>query len=464
MRFLRDENGSVAVISGMTVAALVGAVALAVDIGSVRVAERELQTAVDLAALAAASNPNRAEALAKATLADNGEDKPRSLAVVVGNYAADPAIEIDARFKANSAPSNAVRVTATSDRPLYFARLFNADDVTISASAIGAMDAQATFSIGSRLLRLDGGILNALLSQMLGTSVSLTLVDYRALADAHLDVLSTMDEVASEINLTSGTYDELLESDATVGDLANAMATVARRNHNPDAAIVLEGLAKQVSGSASFPLSQLISLGNLGSANIGSRPTSAMSADVEALRFLTAAAMAANGTSQVNTNLNATVPGLTNTTLSVAIGEPPQNSPWITMGDTGTIVRTSQVRMKFTTQIAGTGLLSGVAINVPIYVDGAYAEATLGNITCQDRSATNVAVMATPGVADAYIGNVSKFSDFDSHPTVTAAKLVDVPLLAINGDAHVNAGNTSATSLSFSASDISSRTVKTATT
>jgi uncharacterized membrane protein len=464
MRFYRNEDGSIAIVSGLGIAVLVGAVALAVDVGSIRVAERELQAAVDLAALAAAGNPNRAEALARATLSDNGEASPTSLAVAAGSYDADPNVLAASRFQANNNPVNAVRVTATASRPLYFASLFTNDDVTIAASAIAAMDAQATFSVGSRLLQLDGGILNALLSQMLGTSVSLTVVDYRAMADAKLDVLSSMDELASEINLTAGTYNELMQSEATVADLAHAMATVARRSQSPNAGLALDALAGQLGSSASFPLSHLIDLGSLGSANIGSRPPSAMSADVEALRMITAAALAANGTSQLNTNLNATIPGLTNTTLSIAIGEPPQNSPWIAVGDTGTVVRTAQVRMKLNTQIGGSGLLNGVAIKVPVFVDAAYAEARLGDITCSAGTPTNVAVDATPGVANAWIGNVSNFSDFDSSPTVSAAKLVEIPLLTISGEAHVSAGNVSAERLSFSVNDIANQTVKTATT
>jgi len=464
MGYLHDERGSIAVFSAVGLAALVGAVALAVDIGSVRVAERELQTAVDLAALAAASNPNRAEALARSALADNGETDPASLAVATGNYVADSSLPVESRFRQNDMPTNAVRVSATATQPLYFARLFMDEDVTIAASAIGAMDALATFSIGSRLLRLDGGIINALLSQMLGTSVSLTVLDYRAMADAHVDMLSTMDELAGELDLTAGTYDELLQSEATVGDLARAMANVARSNQNPAAALALEALAGQISGSRSIPLAHMIDLGSLGATQIGSRPPSAMAADVQALQFITAAAMAANGTSQLDANLAGTIPGLTNVTLTVAIGEPPQNSPWIALGDTGTIVRTAQLRVKLAARIGGTGLLNGVSINVPVYIDAAYAEAELGGITCSAGNATKVNVDTTPGIANVWLGNVAHFDDFDHQPTVTPAKLVDTALLKISGQAHVNSGNIDPEVLSFSASDIANHTVKTATT
>jgi len=464
MRYLREEKGSIAIFSALGLTALVGAVALAVDIGSVRVAERELQAAVDIAALAAANNPNRAEALARAALADNGESAPASLAVATGNYVADTSLPAESRFRQNDTPTNAVRVTATASQPLYFARLFTDDDVTIAASAIGAMDARATFSIGSRLLRLDGGVINALLSQMLGTSVSLTVVDYRAMADAHVDLLSTMDELAGELDLTAATYDELLASEATVGELAQAMANVARRNQNPAAALALEALAGQVENSAAIPLAHMIDLGALGEAEIGSRPSSAMAADVQALQFVTAAAMAANGTSQLDANLAGTIPGLSNVTLTVAIGEPPQNSPWIAIGDKGTIVRTAQVRVKLSARVGGTGLLNGVSINVPVYVDAAYAEAELGGITCSAGNATNVNVDTTPGIANAWLGNVAHFDDFDHQPTVTPAKLIDTALLKISGQSHVNSGNIDPEVLSFSASDIANHTVKTATT
>ncbi|OWK22363.1 hypothetical protein AJ88_08755 [Mesorhizobium amorphae CCBAU 01583] len=107
------------------------------------------------------------------------------------------------------------------------------------------------------------------------------------------------------------------------------------------------------------------------------------------MSMVTAAAALANGTNQVQVNLGATLPGLTSTTLSIAIGEPPQSSPWLTVGGTGTVVRTAQTRIKLLASVGmGNGNGNGgsmnlgggiklLAVNLPLHVEVAYAEARL---------------------------------------------------------------------------------------
>ena len=51
----------------------------------------------------------------------------------------------------------------------------------MSTVAVAKAEAQAVFAVGSRLASLNGGIVNQLLSGLLGTSVSLSVMDYNAL-------------------------------------------------------------------------------------------------------------------------------------------------------------------------------------------------------------------------------------------------------------------------------------------
>ncbi|TGR91716.1 hypothetical protein EN852_039465, partial [Mesorhizobium sp. M2E.F.Ca.ET.209.01.1.1] len=91
----------------------------------------------------------------------------------------------------------------------------------------------------------------------------------------------------------------------------------------------------------------------------GQKPAG-LSVDAGAMSMVTAAAALANGTSQVAVNLGATVPGLTSTTLQVAIGEPMQSSPWLAVGEVGTVLRTAQTRIKLNASVTvGTPTLGG---------------------------------------------------------------------------------------------------------
>ncbi|MFW8696494.1 hypothetical protein ACOI9Y_38610, partial [Mesorhizobium japonicum] len=81
-----------------------------------------------------------------------------------------------------------------------------------------------------------------------------------------------------------------------------------------------------------------------------------------------------------------TVPGLTATTVQIAIGEPMQFSPWLAIDQVGTTVRTAQTRIKITASVTvGNSGLSGggslVSVYLPLSVEVAYAQATLTGIT-----------------------------------------------------------------------------------
>ena len=61
------------------------------------------------------------------------------------------------------------------------------------------------------------GIENALLGALLGTHLSLSAMDYNALASANVDALDFSSALATQLHLTAGTYDSVLQSSATVG-------------------------------------------------------------------------------------------------------------------------------------------------------------------------------------------------------------------------------------------------------
>ena len=463
---LRSEDGSVAVISAFVMTAMIGFAAIAVDVGSIHYDSRRLQGAADLAAIAAASNTANATLAARSTFTDNGRWTLNSLVVETGNYDPDPTKVLNQRFVVNQTPINAARVQARAPSPIYFARMFQNEDVEIAAAAIATRPAEAAFSIGSRLLSLEGGIINAILGQMLGGSVNLRVMDYRSLADVDIDLLKFMDQLAVEADIEAGTYDQVLDADLTAGKVLTAMAKTARADNKIDAAKALEDLAGAISSTTPVDLTRLLDIGKAANAQIGTSTQYGLAAAVNALQMVNMLAVVSNGTHQVDVDLGATIPGLTKTQLSLVIGEPPQGTSWITVGEKGAFVRTAQTRLKLSVEVGGTGLLAGVAIKLPIFIDVAYAEGRLSNITCGLTPAGHQVTVATqPGILNAWIGDVTNFTAVNDTPTVSTAVLVNaIGVAKITGSAHVNVGNMQPENLVFSATDIANHRFKTAVT
>src|SRR5690606_28203884 len=140
-----------------------------------------LQSMADIAAISAAADVANAEAAAGLALTDNGllhadtddagmpdlarqGSNVRRMRVETGVYVPDPSIDVDHRFVAGMTSPNAVRVSLSMTGERFFAHFMSAP--IISATATAAAMPEAAFSIGSRLARLDAGVLNAALGAL----------------------------------------------------------------------------------------------------------------------------------------------------------------------------------------------------------------------------------------------------------------------------------------------------------
>ncbi|WP_295558345.1 pilus assembly protein TadG-related protein [uncultured Hyphomicrobium sp.] len=463
-RVISNCEGSIAVVMAMFFTVCITLCALAIDMGSLYLERRTVQGAADLAAVAAASDLDHAEAAARATLNANGFDDIHSLAVVKGRYSFDPEVQPGARFQAGLQPYNAVRLDVAMGGQLYFAKSFMSEP-EISVAAIGTTDAQAVFSIGSRLASINGGILNALISALLGGNVSLSAMDYNALVNANVSLDGFLSALATDIGVTAGTYSNVLDSEVTVGNVLNAAVRSANDAGEAAAAQVVTTLLGQTVATATVPLRALVDLGPFAQAEIG-QAHAGLAADVNLMSLLSAAAQLANGQNQVAVNLGAGVPGLLSLKLDLAIGEAAQNSGWVAVGQPGATVRTAQTRLRLVAEVGGTGLLAGIRIRLPIYIDIASAEARLKSLTCnvaQPGSAKAV-IEARPAVVRAWIGDVASggLSSFGSSVPVSRAAMVQAPLVTVSASAYAEMANVSATDLSFTQSDVDGHVIKTA--
>lgn len=461
VRFLRSCEGGAGIMLALFIWLSVGFIALAVDVGALYLERRTVQGAADLAALAAASDLDRAEAAAQATLTANGIGALRSMALVKGRYEGDPALSPLQRFVAGKEPFNAVRLDVALGGQLYFAKAFM-EEPEISVSAVGAADAMATFSIGSRLASVRGGLANAVLGALVGGSVNLSAMDYQALLDADIPLGGFLSALATEIGVTAGTYGDLLAAQANVGTVLSAAARASTAAGQPAAAGVLTRLA-QTSASASLPLASLVDLGPLARAEVG-QAHAGLGAGLNVMALASAAAALANGESQVAVNLGGSVPGLLSLKLDLAIGEPAQHSGWVAVGQAGATLRTAQTRLRLVAEVGGSGLLAGIRVRLPLYVEVASAEARLKSLACHSVGTGAAVVAARPAVVRAWIGDVpaAGLSAFGSSVPVSAGRLVDAPLLSVTASAYAEMSNVATTDLAFSQADVDAHATKTA--
>ncbi|ODT78647.1 MAG: hypothetical protein ABS76_23290 [Pelagibacterium sp. SCN 64-44] len=461
-RFLADQRGNMAVLFavGFTLSAFVSA--LAVDAAALYHERRRLQAAVDLAAISAAADPSRAAEIARSVLSEArllAPDGTAGLSVVAGRY--DPGRPRDARFQPGAVPANAVAVEMQRPGALYFAAPFAAPPV-IGARGLAAVTPEVAFSIGSRLASLNGGLVNALLSRLLGTQIALNVMDYRALADARVDALAFLDALAAQMGIGAGTYDELLALNAGPGPIAAALAGLT----DGAARTALQAVALAGQGSP-VPLRRLFALGGLGKLHLGSAPVTA-DLLLSPLDLLAASAALANGQRQVSLALGAGIPGLTGLRLDLAIGEVPQGGNWFAVGAAGTVLRTAQTRLRLKAELLGGPLLLGAGVKLSLWLDLAPAEARLVSATCPAPGAPkgSAVIAARPGLAHLALGELgdSAFRQFGALPSLKSAKLVDVLLLRITGAAQVEIAQTTPVTLSFSSADIAGGVGKSATT
>jgi uncharacterized membrane protein len=459
-RFISDERGNIAFIAAACMLLVTGCAALGVDVGSVFTDKRRAQSAADLAAIVAASDLTRAPRAAAATVAKNNFPPDSLVAVETGVYKADTSLVPQQRFTVGATPANAVRVTMQTKTPLFFGKVLTGDStVNLRVTSVASTTQLATFAIGSRLASLNGGLLNQLLGQMLGTSLSLSAMDYQALADAKINLFDFMSALATRASLTGVSYDSLLQSNLKVTDI---IAALQASGVTGTASSALSNLGSSLAGvTTKVALGTLIDAGPYGDMTVGQQPK--VGVDLAALDLLSATAQLANGTHQIATSLNLGLPGIAAVSLQVTVGERPVGSSWITIGQSGASVHTAQTRILATVQLLGSG--SVAAVNLPIYVEVAAGTAMLNSVSCgyPDIASSTTQLGVSPGIVDAWIGGVTSadMTNFTTKPNPPAATIVDLGAIKVTGRAHATMANTSPTNVNFSYADIQAQTRKT---
>jgi uncharacterized membrane protein len=183
---------------------------------------------------------------------------------------------------------------------------------------------------------------------------------------------------------------------------------------------------------------------------------------LSAMDLVQAVLQAGQGDRQVKLDLGASVPGLADADVWLAIGEPMNDAPYMTIAqDKSVVVRTSQARLYIDAKLLGSGLLGGLAqVRLPVLVELASGEARLKQIDCGRKAA---ALEVKPSIGALKIGDIDldALDDFKRPLTVNPAKLVKAPLFGVTGKSDVAIGGASWKTVSFTDADVKARAVKT---
>ncbi|MCJ2071881.1 pilus assembly protein TadG-related protein [Methylobacterium sp. J-030] len=456
-RFGVARGGNVAILVAFGSALLLAASAVGIDLGLVFQARRKAQGAADIAAMMGAIDPTQADAMARRSLGDNGYGGAVAT-VDTGSYDASVSgVAPASRFQPGASPVNAVRVGLSTVVPITFGRAIGlAGSVPLRVTGTAASAQFAAFSIGSGILQFSNGIANALLGGLLGAQLSLSASDYNALLGARVDGLRVLDALATNLNLQAASYTDIVQANASVGQMLMALRVAAQGN--AAAVNALSGILNALpNAGGTVPIGQVDPLGDAAAL---APPRGFGGPSVDLMNILGATAALANGQNQVAVDLGATIPGLLSTRLTVAIGERRRSSGWVRPGGPNATVQTAQTRLLI--EATASAPLGLGTLSLPIYAEVAPAQATLQALSCVG-GARQAAISAQTGLATLAVAAVSRsaITGGTTSPSLSQpAPLIALPLVNVTGRALATIGSATQT-LVFNDAAITNHTVQT---
>lgn len=386
------QEGATSILAALGTTLVLLAATLAIDLGSTVLAQRDLQGAVDLAALDAvmalpvATDPAAlADQYARESLTRNSgwsARDGRTVTVTVGRF--DPATRV---FTPGVVGGDAVLVEAETQASRLTGVLPGSDRV--ARRAIAMLDGQGAVSIGTSAASIDSDrsvVLSRVLSRLFGNSsdLSLDVVGYQGLADGTI----SLRQLSADLGLASPA--ELVDTTVGVGTLFQAAATGLSASGDPldvAAATPMATVAAEVGSSLQVALGDVLDLeaGTVGAV---------ADLEVNALDLVTVVAQVVNGSNVVDLGMPVAVPGVGAGNLTLAVLELPQ----LAAGRAGidpatgtwrTVATTAQVRLAVDLTLDPVSVpgLTTSQVAVPMTIDAARGEAPLESVTCATMAA-----------------------------------------------------------------------------
>lgn len=349
------QRGAIGLMAVVTLGLALLFMLVVIDSGRLYLEQRKLQRIADMAALEAAgqfavctgSGP-QATAIARAAATRNGHAPGNPLTASCG-YLQTGANSLRT-FTRDNDRNEAIRVDVSNTVATSVAggvySLAQGSGVplttTLQAHAVASlpMPPQAMLSVRTTLATVDSRqsvLLNALLSALGGT-VQLDLAGWQGIASTQLNLLGYLDQLAIDLDLKAGDYQQLLTADATATQLLQAAVKVLQQSGA--AANVVTDLGKVALGASNSTLLQLGDLLDIqnGTAQAG------LDGSIQLLQLVQGVIQLAVSESAATVDLPISVLGLVNGRVRLKVIEPQQISA---VGDPRTDelrVHTAQVR------------------------------------------------------------------------------------------------------------------------
>lgn len=430
-----------------------------IDLGFIYFHKREYQRAADLGALAGAQAVGNATAsdIAKSIANNNLQVRfPNASASdpppTCGTWSPGPPISF---VPTSCEDANAVEVIVKGRAPRFLP--FIGELPPISASAIAmAGEPQAQLKIRSTVATLEDGAVNSLLSSLLGGNAALNVLGWQGVANADVNLLQLFNNILGiNIDADIGTYENLLETTASVGEILTA--TIAAVGPSSAAGVALSAFENQLDLVGVNVDSLSVPLGNLIALQAGAE-TAGLDAVVNAFDLVRAVAEIANDQNAIAATVPIGVPGVAGISIRASVIERPQPSvignPKLIGADPRNgpnriFVRTAQARVLVSVDLAAVGLINGLKkildpllsvtvldddLSIALQLGGAEGWVTGHN--CGVDGGKTLTAESETAVANASIGRLTPAQEaavFDSGASFPAANTINVLGLRLLG-------------------------------
>lgn len=264
-------------------------------------------------------------------------------------------------FSPNASQASAIRVVVSERVPTSIAlgvtNLFSDNPVSattsLSASAVAAQPKPPLAQLTIRSTLADLNLLNGALSGLAGSAINVSLLGWQGLVDTDISLLSYLNQLAIDLNVSAGSYSELLDVDTDVTQLIQTSIAVAQKNGATAEVLTALGSIKAAAiNTVPVKLGELLKL-QTGTADSG------LDANVQLLSLVEAFLQLASSQSAAAVTLPVSVLGLAGVTTRVKIVSPPEfavGNPELAaadpLGPNRIYVRTAQVRALLTVDLS----------------------------------------------------------------------------------------------------------------
>ncbi|KWT06847.1 membrane protein [Pseudomonas syringae pv. avii] len=447
------QRGAIGLIAALTLGLALLCALVVVDSGRLYLEKRSLQRVADIAALEAAGRRGACSGAASApdfanqSAIRNGftpNTDGRTLVTRCGTLTVGALSQ--RVFVADSTQALAIQVVASHPVPRSIAAGIGAAfdkspspaNVTLSATAVAASAAPlVALTIRSATMTVDStraAILNPVIGSLLGGSLNLSVANWQGLASTDLSLLSYLNRLKTDLNLTAVGYSDVLNTSVSVSQLIQSAINVLDPGATLTGTATIAGLQalKLAAGATTVVLGDLLSIQ-------GSSDIAALNTNLRLLDLVQGLAQLANDKTGISTAAQINVGTLAQVTTRIQVVEPPQLSA---IGDPSKIdplnpktganriyVRTAQMRALVSINLPGLGTITSLANT---------AGSVVGSLTPTLNSALSLNIAGLVTSATCAVGlNSCMVTDFKFLTSGTSGPRIDLSLALASADTYV---------------------------